>query len=862
MSRQIFYFFLLLFIHLLSTNLVAQNLADSIYNDLDQLVESYPSLSSINTEQLRIDEHYSNLRTDEERLALVIMRCNLAFYLKEYEKHYDAIQQYQKAWKLYHSHNLKNYDIIEYCLKPLGNLLTMTGNFAEAENVIVQYMHMAESDNDEESYTAGVINLSVVYNNIGNYQEALELLRSHLKKANPNKNQKELIENNIASNLLALDKHKEVKDKIKENGAKSISALKIKVQSYIEEEEYAAARTLFKEIEKLLIKDNSSRQLAKFYVEEASFYHLISKKDSAQILLKSALNLLLPNIELEEIRKNYSLLYAENTFIDIFDAFALYSEQLNLKLEYFKLSFYVEELLLKKINDPQSKLIFQTSYRKRSEKCLKLLYDEFQSNQNDSLIRNAFEYAENSKTRVLKESANSKSLLKRNPEDSLLIKKEVLLNKQQSFIGELIRRRLSNSEDTLNRINQDFIDLSYQLSEVQKNIEEKYPEIKNTESDLEALQQQLKIDDAQMLYYFYGEQDLYLFHIDENDAIWQKISLQDRFTEQLVHFVRSFESPTVINSNTENYVNSAFELNQILGVGLNEERENLVIVPDGLLSFLPFEALLTDDVLHSNYSKMPFLIRKYKLSYNLSSSFYIENQKELDLESLYGVFPVFKESKRYLKYSEHELELIAGIFEDNFDTYQNATRSNFLTNSNQYDILHLSTHAMGGSFAIPAYIEFTDDVILLPELYSLNLDADLVVLSACETGVGQIIKGATPMSLARGFQYAGVQNILMTQWKVNDFATSKLMEDFYKELVKNKAPSTAIRKAKISYLDDTSISGIEKSPYYWAGFTYYGKIKQEKQTWMDLKYIILLGLSAVIVLLLFYFFSRIKRVKS
>ena len=314
-----------------------------------------------------------------------------------------------------------------------------------------------------------------------------------------------------------------------------------------------------------------------------------------------------------------------------------------------------------------------------------------------------------------------------------------------------------------------------------------------------------------MLYYFYGEQDLYLFHIDENDAIWQKISLQDRFTEQLVHFVRSFESPTVINSNTENYVNSAFELNQILGVGLNQERENLVIVPDGLLSFLPFEALLTEDVQHSNYSKMPFLIRKYKLSYNLSSSFYIENQKELDLESLYGVFPVFKESKRYLKYSEHELDLIAGIFEDNFDTYQNATRSNFLTKANQYDILHLSTHAM---------------------------------------------------SLARGFQYAGVQNILMTQWKVNDFATSKLMEDFYKELVKNKAPSIAIRKAKISYLDDTSISGIEKSPYYWAGFTYYGKIKQEKQTWMDLKYIILLGLSAVIVLLLFYFFSRIKRVKS
>jgi hypothetical protein len=841
-----------------STKISAQNLTDSIYNDLDELVENYPSLSSIKTMQLKTEERYSSLTTDEERLAVVILRCNLAFYLKEYEKHYGAIQQYQKAWRTYYSHDLTNYDIIEYCLKPLGNLLTITGNFADAENIIVHYMQMAHSVDNDEAYTAGIINLSVVYNNIGNYKEALELLERHHEKGGLNKAQKELIENNIASNMLALKMHEEVQRKIETTEVKSISSLKNKAQIHIEHEEYTKARILFKEIEALLIKENSPRQLAKFYVEEASFYYLISDIKSARRLLKKALNLLLPKIEFEEIWQNKSLLYPENTLIEIFDALARYSEDVKLKLEFFSLSFYVEELLLEKINDSQSKLIFQTSYRKRSEKCLELLYNEYIKSSDDSLVWEAFQFAEKSKTMILKESANRKSLLEQNPSDSLLIYKEELLSRQQTLIGELIRKQLADSEDEFQKLNEGFIDLSYDLREVQIAIERKYNQITNTKWDNDALQRQLKDDDAQLLYYFYGEQDLYSFHIEKENISWQKILLDDRFQEQLVIFIQSFDSPPLINNNVDHFVNNAFFLSEILGQDLTENHKNLIIVPDGLLSFLPFEALLRKEVMHSNFSKMPFWLKGFNITYNLSSGFYVENQMDLNLESLYGVFPVFKDSERYLKYSEKESELIAGIFEESVDKYQKATKSNFLEKANQFDILHLSTHAKGGSFSIPAYIEFADDVLLLPELYAQNLAASLVVLSACETGVGKIIKGTTPMSLARGFQYAGVQNILMTQWQVNDFATSILMERFYKELGESKSPSNSIRKARISYLNDKSISNIEKSPYYWAGFTYYGKLNKERKSIFGLKYLLIFGLVLIIVLFGIYYSNRNK----
>lgn len=846
----------------LSTKLRSQNLADSIYHDLDELVESYPSLTSINTILLKIEERYSNLKTEDERLALVIMCCNLGYYLKRYEKHYDAIQQYQKAWRTYNSHQLSNYDIIEYCLKPLGNLLTITGNFADAENIITQYMQMAQTENDEEAYTAGIINLSVVYNNIGQYDEALELLERHRKQDNLNKNQKELIENNIASNMLALKMHEEVQKKVEATEVKSISGLKNKAQLLIEKKEYNKAKKLFKEIEKLLIKENSTRQLAKFYVEEASFYYLIPNKERAIAYLDKALSLLLPNVKIEDIRKNNSLLYPENTLIDIFDAFALYSNDLNQTFDYYKLSFYVEKLLLDNINDSQSKLIFQTSYRKRSEKCLKLLYDEYIKIRNDSLIWEAFQFAESSKAMILKESATRKSLLEQNPSDSLLILKDELLSKQQSLIGELMRKQLSNPEEAQGKFNQDFMDLSYKLREVQNEVDQRYPKSTINDLNFSALQQQLKEDEAQMLYFFYGEQNLYLFNIENENISWQKISLDDKFQEQLIHFIQLFESPSLINNDIEKYVNDAFELNRILRQGINKGHRKLIIVPDGLLSFLPFEALLSKQVKHSNFGKMPYWLKEFNISYNLSAVFYVENQKDLNLESLYGVFPVFKNTERYLRYSEKESELIAGIFDESFDKNQNATKTSFLNKVNQSDILHLSTHAMGGSFSMPPYIEFSDDVLLLPELYAQDLDVSLVVLSACETGVGKIIKGATPMSLARGFQYAGAQNVLMTQWQVNDYATSIIMEGFYQKLAKNNSPATSIQNARISYLDDQSISNIEKSPYYWAGFMYYGKLTKEEKRWFDFEFLLKLGVVFIIILLVFYIFKRFQKVRS
>ena len=839
----------------------AQNLSDSIYNDLDELVAGYSSLTSINTYQLKIKEEYSTLKTNEERMALLIMHCNLGFYLKEYDKHYDAIHHYQKAWNLHKNYELINYDIIEYCLKPLGNLFTITGNFADAENIITHYMKLAKSQKNEEAYTAGVINLSVVYHNIGNYHEALELLEDHLEKGNFSETQKELIENNISTNLMALQMHDEAIKNVESQKKKSVSNLKTKAQLLIKENEYAAVSKVFDEIESLMIEKKGARQLARFYVEKASFHFYRSEKDNALSLLHKAFELLLPGIKLEEIMQNKSLLYPENTFVAIFDAFAQYSDGFNRKLTYYELSFYVEELLIDKINDPQSQLIYQTANRKRSEKCIQLLFNEFQKSNNDSLIWNALNLAEKNKAKVLKGSLSRRSLIERYPNDSLLQFQQQLIDEQQSLIGELVRNQFSNpDEEKISMLNQDLIELSFKISETTNLINEKYPQSSlNREGDFKSLQLQLQTDDAQMIYFFFGDEDLYSFKIDQSNIRWEKYKIDDDFKNELVQFIQLFESPSLINNDIPDFVDQSFKFNQILGNNVNEKNRNLIIIPDGLLSFLPFEALLKKKISYSNFNRMPFWLKEHTISYNPSLDFYQQNQKDISLENIYGVFPIYENTDRYLKSSEKEAEMIRDEFKGQIDKNENATKASFLEKANQFDVLHLSTHASGGSFSVPAYIEFIDDVLLLPELYAESLNASLVVLSACETGVGKIIKGATPMSLARGFQFAGVKNILMTQWKVNDFATFNLMNHFYEDLQNNKSPSSAIQKAKISYLDDKSINNLEKSPYYWAGFTYYGKPINGDQTNTGFKYIYIIILSAIIFLLGLYVFRRFQK---
>nr|WP_262496433.1 CHAT domain-containing protein [Nonlabens ulvanivorans] len=148
------------------------------------------------------------------------------------------------------------------------------------------------------------------------------------------------------------------------------------------------------------------------------------------------------------------------------------------------------------------------------------------------------------------------------------------------------------------------------------------------------------------------------------------------------------------------------------------------------------------------------------------------------------------------------------------DNYINnkATKSTFKNRINGYKIIHLATHASSGGEN--PFIAFYDSKMGMKELYSLQNNAQLVFLSACDTSIGEIIQGEGTLTLARGFFYTGSQAVVASLWKTSDKSTSYIVEDFYKNIEENQGVSTALHNAKLKYLREHSLS--DASPYYWA----------------------------------------------
>jgi CHAT domain-containing protein len=115
-----------------------------------------------------------------------------------------------------------------------------------------------------------------------------------------------------------------------------------------------------------------------------------------------------------------------------------------------------------------------------------------------------------------------------------------------------------------------------------------------------------------------------------------------------------------------------------------------------------------------------------------------------------------------------------------------------------------------------------DGFLRAHEVYNLDLPAELVVLSACQTGLGKEIKGEGLVGLTRGFMYAGARRVLVSLWNVNDKATAELMQRFYRRMLRdNQSPAAALRLAQVEMWQQKQW----QSPYYWAAFTMQGEWK-------------------------------------
>jgi len=152
-----------------------------------------------------------------------------------------------------------------------------------------------------------------------------------------------------------------------------------------------------------------------------------------------------------------------------------------------------------------------------------------------------------------------------------------------------------------------------------------------------------------------------------------------------------------------------------------------------------------------------------------------------------------------------------------------ATKKRFIEEAGDYGIIHLSTHGFANDkISGDTYLTFNSSLqknefekLFLGDIYNLPLKAYLVVLSACETGVGELQEGEGIISLARAFAYAGAKSIVTTHWNVEDEKTSQIMKGFYEGLAIEKSKDEALRDAKLKFL--RTQKSLKAHPFYWGG---------------------------------------------
>ena len=601
---------------------------------------------------------------------------------------------------------------------------------------------------------------------------------------------------------------------------------------------------------------STSRESAKFYVEEAQLYILLNKPNKASESLKTALNILVPDYKKEALPPK-ELLYAENTFIDIFDLYASIQTNTATALNSLDLSFFVSKLLRNNWTSQESKIKNQVADRHRSETCIDLLFNAYNNSKENTFILQAFQYAENSKASVLTDIFIKKQRLKHYPKDSLLIREIALLKEQEHVTSLLIKEQLGTSQASkISALSQKLRSISFQLKTIKPKISKKYPDNSNSLS-INDLQQKLKTDKATLVYYFFGKNSIYQFIFSQTNSRLHKIALSDTTRKELTDFIHLFDNASIINNNIKDYTQLAHQVYNLLNFNTVKTEKNVVVIPDGLLNFVPFEALLTKHVNTTAFSKMPYVVKQQTIVYNTNALFYLNERVKAKNNKLLGYFPVFENSNKQLSYSIDEAKTIQNEMPSKLFLRKAATKSSFIENAQNYGTIHLSTHASGGDFVSPASIDFYDDSLYLHELYSLDLNSNLVVLSACETGIGTLYKGEGPMNMARGFQYAGAQNLLISLWQINDLSTSQIMRSFYKHYHNNKLAYRANRISKIDYLEDKSISNVKKSPYYWSAFVFYGSFGKPADSDLSLLFFYI-GISIVIILIAVLLMPKLK----
>jgi CHAT domain-containing protein len=388
------------------------------------------------------------------------------------------------------------------------------------------------------------------------------------------------------------------------------------------------------------------------------------------------------------------------------------------------------------------------------------------------------------------------------------------------------------------------------------------------------------------LNYVVSDSILYIFLVNRKNMQMQSFVIDSAFFHKLREF-RALLSDKAVSVNARvkfnEYRKEGFDLYKMLIEPVRSSliSDNLIIAPDNMLSYLPFETLVTaeDNSEDMYYRDLKYLMNDYNISYTYSATFMKELVKRRNKASndLVAFAPVYirtintdslfigRQGSSGILYdlpeARQEADYVSSMTKGKAYMFEHAKESVFKKVAGNYRIIHLAMHTflndqspMNSAMIFSQDKDLPEDGFLYTyEVYGIPMKASMVVLSSCNTGNGILSSGEGILSLARGFLYSGCQSVVMSMWEVDDKSGTEVMKMFYNNLLKGKSKAQALKAARTNYLKDAS--QLRSHPYFWSALVVYGENEPvySKHTIL----LIALGFLGIsVVALIVYFLKR------
>ena len=843
-------------------------------------------------------------------LDLGLVHHNLSFSYRNYEDYEKALFHAQQSYNYWSENEEKASKYIATCYTNMAQIYSKLNAFDFAKEYAQKSINIRNELNKDAIVT--LANTGLIMSDMGDRERAIYYYRKAIDEIEGNASHKEsketvsTIYNNLGLQLKEMESYKasektllKALDINPKNTGAHVNLFSLYIEPPFNKHDEVLERV--GEVEQMAIEQNSpflpilyivkARGLARQNNFDEAFknfqyaFNKIQEQEQETPLDRTAL------IDLDEIENtelNRKVMAGRTA---LFQSFYEYTNELeDLKMA-FKHSLFNVEMYddsykkmpyLQRVKNQETKEVYETA--------IELGFLLYERTQDESILEHTFQLSEKFKGNEILSGLNEvNAKAKVNLPKDLLDKEKDIKLKLNYVQSRYFDAKKAKDTKNINLFEKKLSETQQGYEDLMITFEKKYPKYfalkyQKTSVKLADLRNKIIQPNQALVEYFVGKKAIYTWNIQQDKTEFYKKG-NSKELSQKIEKLRTAITDFDFRSKNPDDAFAAYTTNakQLFDTLLNDvvkgaNIERLLIIPDGTLNYLPFETLLTKkaDTTKVNYKSLSYLINDYAVSYAYASKLLLQKRKGTPNEYLAGFAPVYesfikndtlsstklaalvRNGETKLPGALKEVESITTTYDGKSFIGKEADEANFKRNASKYQILHLSMHALiDEEYPMRSHLVFEskpskqDNMLRLGELYNMNIPADMVVLSTCNSGFGQIRTGDGVQSLATAFSYAGAKSTVMSLWKVPDLSTAPLMIDFYNELHQKQTKDEALRQAKLNYMNKIVADELAH-PFYWAGFIASGdmsSVQRKKGNWIWW----LVGLGSLAVIGLAYF---------